>query len=282
MKKSLLTLLLVFCISSFVNSQTTFSWRNDQNPTSGQWNVSNYWWNGSGAALPGGSEILFLDGSVGTTMTNDLPSTNRYRITFGASGNSRTINGSTSNAFYDFSNNIPAIFNASGNTQTINFPLQIGNTSTSTSPQYGFELNASSGNLTLGTSATISAQNNTGTKVLVLRASSGGSGTVTLNGVVSNGSGTMSISKIETNTAIMGALNTYTGTTAITGGTLRANIAQSGSAGAFGNNSTITISSGCTLDLNGFNTTVASVSETGTSNGGVITLGSGTLTISGG
>ena len=202
--------------------QTTFSWRNDQNPTSGQWNISSYWWNGSGAALPGGAEILYLDGNVGTTMTNDLPSTNRFRINFGAnSATSRTINGSTSNLFFDYSNAIPAIYNNSGVTQTINFPIQIANSSQITSPNYGFELNAQSGNLTIG--STISAANNTGTKVLVLRASNSGTGTITLNGIISNGSGTMSISKIESNTAVLNAANTYTGTTTISAGTLKLN-----------------------------------------------------------
>lgn len=275
--------ILVFLLSSYAaNAQTTYSWRNDQNPTSGQWNVANFWWNGSSPALPGGSEILFLDGTVGLTMTNDLPSTNRYRITFGSGGSSRTINGSSSNTFFDFSNNIPAVFNSSGNLQTINFPILIGNTSTITSPNYGFEVNASSGNLTFGSSATIGAANATGTKVLVLRSSSPSTGTITLNGVVSNSTGTISVSKIEGNVAIMGALNTYTGATTVTGGTLRAGVAQSGAAGPFGNNSDVKIGLSGTLDLNGNNATVYAVHENGSGDGGVVTLGSGVLTISGG
>ena len=274
--KLFLVLSTFLFLGDLTQAQTTFSWRNDQNPISGQWNVSNYWWNGSGPALPGGSEILFLDGNVGTTMTNDLPSPNRYRITFGStSAAARTINGSTSNTFFDFAGNIPAIFNQSGQNHTINFPIQIGNTSTSTSPNYGMELNANSGNLTFG--STFSAANNTGTKVLVLRASSSGTGTVTLNGAISNGSGTMSISKIESNTAILAAANTYSGSTSITGGTLR----LSGS-GTLGSGSNVTISLGATLDLNNVSASVASISETATSNGGTITLGSGTLTVLGG
>ncbi len=125
-----------FCILSLVsslilisinlNAQTTFSWRNNQNPTSGQWNVADYWWNGSGAALPGGGEILYLDGNVGLSMTNDLPSTNRYRIIFGSGGAARTVGGSTENTFYDYSNNPPKIENNSTNLQTINFPIKVG------------------------------------------------------------------------------------------------------------------------------------------------------------
>jgi autotransporter-associated beta strand protein len=216
-------MVLVFGIIGNVSwGQTTYYWRNDQNPTSGQWNVSNYWWNGSSASLPGGAEILSLDGNVGTTMTNDLPSTNRYRIYFASSSaSSRIINGSTTNVFYDYSNNIPAIYNNSGVAHTINFPIQIGNTSTSTSPNYGFEINASNGNLTFG--STISAANSTGTKVLVLRASSSGTGSITLSGIISNGSGIMSLSKIESNSAELKAANTYTGTTTVSAGTLKLN-----------------------------------------------------------
>ena len=62
---SILAMLFLIFMAQEYTAQTTFSWRNDQNPTSGQWNVTNYWWNGSAAALPGGGEILFLDGTVG-------------------------------------------------------------------------------------------------------------------------------------------------------------------------------------------------------------------------
>ena len=267
----------LLCVST-LKAQTTFSWRNDQSPANNaSWLSTSpyYFWNGTTGAVPGGGEILFFDGSAGTTMTNNLTVTSRYRISFGStSAASRTIGGSTSNAFYDFSGAIPAIVNSSGVTHTINFPFTVGNTSTATSPQYGMEVNASSGDLTIG--STISATNATGTKVLVLRASSSGTGTITLSGVVSNGSGTMSITKMESNTAILSAANTYTGATSITGGTLR----LSGS-GTLGTGSDVRISSGATLDLNGVNATVGSIAETGSSNGGVVTLGAGTLTING-
>lgn len=141
-----------FCILSLVSSlilisinlkaQTTFSWRNDQNPTSGQWNVTNYWWNGTGAALPGGGEILYLDGNVGLNMTNDLPSTNRYRIIFGSGGAARIVGGSTENTFYDYSSNPPKIENNSTSLQTINFPIKVGNSF--------LELNPVDGDLKIG------------------------------------------------------------------------------------------------------------------------------------
>ena len=229
----LFMLLLTFFLSGNVSAQTTYSWRNDQTPANNaSWLSTSpyYFWNGTTntGAVPPGGEILYFDGAAGTTMTNNLSATNRYGFSFGntTAPSSRTINGSTTNIFYDFSSGIPYIVNSSGVTHTINFPFQIGNTNAATSTPYGMELNASSGSLIFGTSATISAANATGTKVLVLRASGGGSGTITLGGAISNGSGTMSISKIETNTAILTASNSFTGTTTITGGELRLNPAS--------------------------------------------------------
>lgn len=74
---------------------------------------------------------------------------------------------------------------------------------------------------------------------------------------------------------IVGGSNTYTGTTMVSGGTLRA-----GSTTAFGNNSAVIISNtaGVLLDLNGYNNTIGTLAGGGTS-GGNITLGSGTLSI---
>jgi len=266
----LMVLVLLFTSGS-VFGQTTFSWRNDQNPPSGAWNTSLYWWNGTGPQLPGGGEILFLDGNVATTMTNDLPSTNRYRISFGATtAASRTINGTTTNAFYDFSNTIPAIANLSGVAHTINFPFQIGNTSTSTSPQYGMEINASSGNLNIG--STISAQNATGTKVLVLRASSSGTGTITLSGIISDGSGTIALSKIESNTAVLSAANTYTGATTVTGGTLRL-----GASGVIPDASSVNLNGGTlSTGTTGFNETAGTLNVSANS---TIALGTGAHTL---
>jgi autotransporter-associated beta strand protein len=272
--------IFTICAVFFVNlswGQTTFSWRNDQNPANNaNWQSTSpyYFWNGSAGAIPSGGAKLFFDGSAGAIMTNNL--TNWiWSLEFGSlNAASRTINGSVSNIFWDNSNLIPFIYNGSGVAQTINFPFQIGNTSTATSPQYGMEINASSGNLNIGSN--ISAQNSTGIKVLVLRASNSGLGTIALSGVIANGSGTISLIKKEANTAILSAANTYTGSTSIQGGTIR--LAGSGT---LGNGSDVTISSGATLDLNAVNASVGSISETGSSNGGVITLGTGTLTING-
>jgi len=79
---------------------------------------------------------------------------------------------------------------------------------------------------------------------------------------------------------ILNGTSTYSGTTSITAGTLRAGAAAGGQ--AFGNLSAVALAntSGATLDLNGFNQTVGSLAGGGAS-GGNVTLGTGTLTTGG-
>ena len=193
--------------------QTAFSWRNDQNPTSGQWNVANYWWNGSSAALPGGAEILFLDGTVGTTMTNDLPSTNRHKIIFGSTNSpaARTINGSTSNTFFEFGSTWPRIQNDATNiTNTINFPF-----SASSNSGFDMELVGNAGPLVFGETI-----NNNGRSILIYGNNSAINATnrfVRLSGVVS-GSGLLNVSQFGT--VKLNATHTYTGQTTIDNGEL--------------------------------------------------------------
>ena len=203
---------ILVLISNYNISQTTFSWRNDQNPTSGQWNVSNYWWNGSSAQLPTGSEILFLDGNVGTSMTNDLPSTNRFKIIFGnSSAASRTINGSTTNTFYEFGATWPRIQNDATNIlHTLNFPINA-----STNSGFNLELVANLGPLTF--SNTI---NNNGRTIQIYGNNSSidaNNRFIRLSGVLS-GAGTLNISQFGT--VKLNANHTYTGQTQIDNGEL--------------------------------------------------------------
>jgi autotransporter-associated beta strand protein len=213
MKRKILLLSLTLLLGLFswnATAQTTFSWRNDQNPTSGQWNVSNYWWNGA-ATLPGGTEILFLDGSIGTTMTNDLPSTNRHKIIFGSTNTpaARTINGTTSNTFYDYSTVWPRIENdAVGITHTLNFPMVASPTS-----GINFELVPMVGPLVFG--GTI---NNNGRDIKIYGNNTAIDGTnklVTLSGIVS-GAGALNVSQFGI--VKLNAQHTYTGQTQIDNG----------------------------------------------------------------
>lgn len=81
-------------------------------------------------------------------------------------------------------------------------------------------------------------------------------------------SGSGSVTKAGAGTLTLGAASTYVGPTTVSGGTLRA-----GTAGAFSPFGTFTVGSGTTLDLNGFNQSVSSLSGAGT-----ISLGTATLT----
>ncbi|MFZ4455369.1 MAG: beta strand repeat-containing protein [Bacteroidales bacterium] len=214
------TLFIIIAVFSTLNgfSQTTFSWRNDQNPpNNASWTNTSpyYFWNGTAGAVPGGSEILFFDGSSGTTMTNNLSSTNRFKIIFGstATPSARTINGSTSNTFYDYGGVWPRIENdATGITHTLNFPM-----AASTTSGINFELVPMAGPLVFGTSATI---NNNGRTIQIYGNNSSVDGInrfVRLSGVVS-GSGGLNVSQFGV--LKLNATHTYSGSTAIDKGEL--------------------------------------------------------------
>jgi autotransporter-associated beta strand protein len=229
MKRMLVLVQLLFVSITF--SQTTYFWRNDQNPgNNASWenNSPIYFWNiaGNFAAIPPGGEIIAFDGNQGLTMTNNLNATNRYRFEFFPNNAaSRTINGTTPNIFFDFSNIIPAIYNSSEVQHTINFPILIGNVSSQTNPAYGFEINAFSGDFVVGSD--IAPENSTGQKVLVLMANdqnNGGFGSIVCSGNITDGVGSLALLKKDENTAtITGVNNTYTGNTTINAGTLRFN-----------------------------------------------------------
>ena len=106
------------------------------------------------------------------------------------------------------------------------------------------------------------------------------SDTISVGNVIS-GSGSLAQSGLGTLT-LTGA-NTYTGTTTVTSGILKAGVASvAGTSGAFGNNSAVTLSNvaGAGLDITGFNTQIGSLAGGG-SLGGNVTLGGSTLTVGG-
>jgi hypothetical protein len=167
---------------SFGQTPVTFYWSSSAG--SNDWSGSSHWWNGSSNTSLGSNGNILFDNSHETAMDMDITNYSGYRVSFLNGSASRTINGTGIITFYDFNGNIPAIYNGSGNTINFNSPIEIGNNSTSTSPSYGFEINAENGILNIG--STIVADNSTGTKVLVLmESSSGGNGSnITISGEV--------------------------------------------------------------------------------------------------
>ena len=249
MKKNVLFLVFIFSFSSL--AQTTYYWRTEA--SSGSWNDANSWWTDS-PQLPGGSEILRFNNNNQTTMTNDLAATNRFRIFFDAdASNSRTINGSTENTFYDYSSNKPKIENSSSATHTINFPIKFG--------YNPVEINPVNGNLVIGGNI-----NNNGNYLDIY---GGLNKTLTLNGTIS-GSGGISIVSGQTPTLILSGTNSFTGPIVINSGKLEAstNISSSG----------ITLKTGTTFTVN----ENLSVNSLTLESGSVLAINSGkTLTING-
>ncbi len=116
-----------------------------------------------------------------------------------------------------------------------------------------------------------------------------GSGTIDLNnnilqinagsfsGTIMETTGPGGIKKTTSSTLILSGINSYSGTTTVTDGTLEA-----GADNTFSPNSAITTAdaASATVDLNGYNQTIPNISGGGTSGGNVL-LGSATLTQTG-
>lgn len=245
----------VFFLSGAVaKAQTTYSWRSEA-PT-GNWHYWNSWWNGSGEVAPQGNDIIVFNNNNQLSSENTLSSTSRYRVFFGGGATSgRTIGGSTENTFFDYGGNAPKIENNSTGTHIINFPIKLGT---------GMEVNPVSGNLTLGGSINLQSHflSVHGNNEKVLR----------INGAVSGTGGI----NIEGNSILeVAGDNSFSGNTTINAGKIK--MISGGDLGT----SLIQIGANGQFDLNGVNTTVSGVKEVGTSNGGTVSLGSGTLTING-
>ena len=103
----------------------------------------------------------------------------------------------------------------------------------------------------------------------------------TLAAKIANSTGATAVTKSGAGLWVLSGNNTYTGATTVNAGTLRAGVATvTGTSGAFGNNSAVTIANtaGAVLSLNGFNQSVSTLTGGGTT-GGEVSLGSATLTL---
>lgn len=115
----------------------------------------------------------------------------------------------------------------------------------------------------------------TGTIAMAADTTFGGTGSFTQSGIVSGG---FNLIKVGTGTLILSAANTYTGTTTINNGTIRA-----ANASALGTTiNTVTVANGATLDINAVMTPLKPVSIQGTGVGGIgAIVGTGTGTYPG-
>jgi fibronectin-binding autotransporter adhesin len=223
---------------------------------------------GTGGLIKNGSGSLVLNNTNGYSGTTAINLGTVTVSTFGAFG---TDTGAIS---MGVSGAAGIIYTGTGETSTRNFATSGGLTNTATFTQSG-----ASGLLNLSGNFTSITANN---RNFIFAGSTAGTGEV--SGVISNQSGgggqNTQVTKNGTGTWTFSGPNTYTFTTTINDGTLRAGVATvAGVSGAFGINSGIILANtaGATLDLNGFDTQVGSISGGGAT-GGNITLGSATLT----
>ena len=158
--------------------------------------------------------------------------------------------------------NITQGTNATGNTAALKFgPVTLNSTTSATSI-----FNPTTAAVILGSVTSLATTNNTNTLVL-----DGTNSTGTTSGAIGNGSagGTVAVTKSNTSTWTLNGVNTYTGATSITGGTL--NLGASGTVGATLANTAVTVGSGATF-------AAQPGVVTATSNGslaGTLTLGNG-------
>ncbi|MEI6656232.1 MAG: autotransporter-associated beta strand repeat-containing protein, partial [Verrucomicrobiota bacterium] len=104
-------------------------------------------------------------------------------------------------------------------------------------------------------------------------------GDASISGIISGPGG--SLTKTGTGVLTLAGANTYGGTTTVSGGILKAGVAAvEKTSGAFGYNSSVVLANapGLGLDLNGFDTSIGSLSGGGRA-GGCVQLGAATLTV---
>jgi fibronectin-binding autotransporter adhesin len=179
-----------------------------------------------------------------------------------------------------------AAINSGGNLQLQN-NVALGNNftlnSTGTSGNNGAIENISGTNSVSGTvtlngnsrvqsdSGTVTLSNTVGLGANTLNV--GGSGNTTISGVIS-GTAASALTKDGTGNLTLSGANTFTGSTTVSVGTLTA-----GAANVLNTTSSVTVSSGATLNLNNFNQTVAGLNNSGALSFG--STGGETLTLTG-
>ncbi len=133
----------------------------------------------------------------------------------------------------------------------------------------GATLNLNGNSNAIGSLAGGGTVTNNGVATATLSAG-GDNATTTFSGTLQNGTGTLGLSKTGTGTLILTGTNSYTGTTTVSAGTLRA-----GSSTALSATSDFAVNA--ILDLNGFSSPIGSLAGAGTvtNNGAAATLTAG-------
>jgi autotransporter-associated beta strand protein len=267
----------IFCaaavvVLSAVDSRGQATW----NVTSGNWSVAGSWSPATTPANNGTVDITFNQTGVYSSNV-DTP----YSV------NSVTISGNT-NAYTFTLTGAALTVGATGFTDssaanvTVSAPLTGAMTlvQSGTGQLFLTGTNTYTGATVINSGAAIWVGNGGTTGSITSNVSSPGTGGLAFdhsNTYVYSGtlSGSLSVDQNGTGITLLAGTNTYSGATTINSGTLKA-----GSTSAFGNSTqSLLINSSGTLDLNGFNITLASV-QSGTATGGIALNGGATLTLS--
>jgi autotransporter-associated beta strand protein len=195
-----------------------------------------------------------VSGSAGLTKdgagTMDLSAANTYTgtttVTAGILRASNTVVTSTNGAFGNNNNNISLNGGTiQSNTATFSKPISVAATNSALDAYGSARIISSTINKSAAGTFTLNIGGTT--------AASAEGQELTLSGAISNTTTTLNLNKVGTSTVILSGSNSFSGTTTITAGILRANSdVISGNNGAFGNtsSSSATILNGGTLQIN--------------------------------
>ena len=197
-------------------AQTSYTWTGGGG--NGNWTTGANW----GGTGPSGNPQGYLnfDGSTRLNNTNDFAAASAgFQFYFKSTAGVFNLYGN-SIKFYDFNSVDPNIQNeGTANTQTINFPFVNANTH-GANGILNINLNAAPAQGPLTFNGTISAADTT---IATRAINISGAGAVKFNGVISDfsSSGKIALTQLGAGTTTLNAVNTFTGDTTITAGTIQ-------------------------------------------------------------